>query len=123
MARRFGVPRVSAANPEEFYSIQGDMIEYLNAWMAREFPGMTIYAASFEFSTSGDSTAAVLRSLFAMVCENQVRWRGGRPAARRWVEGEFIEMFAPSAADWLAKARADARQAFEGILQAEGFFA
>ena len=121
MQARFGVPRVSAANPQEFYSIQGDMIEYLYSLMAQKFPDRPFFAASFEFGTFGDSTLAVLRSLFAMVAENQVHWQGGSAAARHWVGCEFVEMFAPSAPDWLAKAEMDARQAFDGILRAEGF--
>jgi hypothetical protein len=36
------------------------------------------------------------------------------------VECDFREMFAPSEEAWWAKARQDARQAFAGILRAEG---
>ena len=84
-------------------------------------PGKKFFAASFEFGTFGDSIPAVLRSLFAMVSENRVYWQGGRPSARRSIENEFIEMFAPSAPGWLEKAAGDARQAFDGILRAEGY--
>jgi hypothetical protein len=89
--------------------------------MKQKFPGKTFIAVSFESGTIGASTAAVLRSLSAMVCENRVRWHGGSAAARRWIDGEFVEIFAPGAPDWLSMAQADARQAFEGTLRAEGF--
>jgi hypothetical protein len=36
---------------------------------------------------------------------------------------EYTELFAPADPDWFAKAQADARQAFEGLLKAEGYIA
>jgi hypothetical protein len=118
---RFGIPRVAAANPQEFYSIQGDMIEYLYGLMTAKYPGRPFFAASFEFGTFGDSTAAVIRSLRTSVFENRLHWWGGSDQARRWLQIEYDEMFAPSATDWFEKCKIDARQAFAGILKAEGY--
>jgi predicted deacylase len=121
MARKFGVPNVAAANPQEFYSIQGDMIEYLYSLMKAKFPGKHFYAATCEFGTFGDSTLAVIRSLYTSVFENRLFWHGGSRAARRWMAREYTELFAPTAPEWFEKAQADARQAFKGILKAEGY--
>jgi hypothetical protein len=38
-----------------------------------------------------------------------------------WLGHEFDELFYPTEPSWFEKAQADARQAFEGILKAEGY--
>jgi predicted deacylase len=121
LAARFDYPQVVKANPDEFYPMQGDMIDWVYQWVRHEYPERQLYAASFEFGTLGESIVAAVRSLRAMILENQMYWYGaqGRAAAR--VQHKFRELFVPSAARWRLKATADARQAFEGILRAEGF--
>ncbi len=121
MTTKFGIPNVAAANPEEFYSIQGDMIEYLYTLMKEKFPGKHFYAATCEFGTFGDSTLAVIRSLYTSVFENRLFQHGGSSSAGSWMRREYTELFAPTAPDWFEKAQADARQAFEGLLKAEGY--
>jgi hypothetical protein len=123
LEREFDYPLVVKSNPTEFYSIQGDMIDFIYTLAKTEFPGKRLYATSFEFGTLGDSTLAVLRSLCAKILENQLYWYGAaNPDIRRRVEGDFGELYFPTEARWREKALADARQAFEGILSAEGFF-
>jgi hypothetical protein len=57
-----------------------------------------------------------------MVLENQLHWQGAtNPRIRARVQHEFEELFSPQAEDWRLKALADADQAFEGILEAEGY--
>jgi predicted deacylase len=123
MTAKFEIPNVAAANPEEFYSIQGDMIEYLYTMMKEKFPGKHFYAATCEFGSFGDSTLAVIRSLYTSVFENRLFQHGGSKPAKSWMAREYTELFAPTAPDWFAKAQADARQAFEGLLKAEGYIA
>ena len=123
MVKRYGIPNVAAANPEEFYSIQGDMIEYLYSLMKEKFPGRPFFAATCEFGTFGDSTLAVIRSLYTSVFENRLFWNGGSQAARKWMAREYTELFAPVAPEWLENAQAIARQAFLGLLKAEGYTA
>ncbi len=124
MARRFGYPRVAKANASEFYEIHGDMIDCVY-WLAQsEFPDRPFYATSFEFGTLGDSLLDLLRSMRATILENQVYWHGARnPILRAYVARDFGELFNPAEEAWRSKAIADARQAFEGILHAEGFLA
>jgi hypothetical protein len=120
-ARKFGYPRVAAATADEFYAIQGDMIDYLYTVMADEFPGKPFYAATFEFGTYGAALWDNIRELRTMIFENRAHWFGAPPAAQAWLRREFDELYCPSEPAWLEKALADARQAFTGILKAEGY--
>jgi hypothetical protein len=121
-ATRFGVPLVVGVNPEEFYTIHGDMVEYFYKRVMSQYPDKKIYAAAFEFGTYGDSTLDGLRSLRTTVYENTLRWFGGHNVAREWMKHKYDELFMPSDPKWRQKAQADARQAFDGILNVEGYF-
>ena len=122
MVAKFGIPLVAATNPEEFYSIQGDMIEYLYTLMQKNFPNKKFFAAACEFGTLGDSIGAVIRSLCTIVFENHLYWYGGNDATRRKVCSEYDQLYSPPDLNWLEQAQQDCRQAFEGVLQAEGFW-
>jgi hypothetical protein len=64
---------------------------------------------------------AGIRSLRAVVLENQLHWRGaGSPAAANRVRREFEEACYPSEPAWRESATQDARQAFAGILSRFG---
>lgn len=121
-AARFGLPRVAGVNPEEFYTIHGDMVEYFRKRVQEKYPEKKMYAAAFEFGTYGDSLLQSAHSLRTTVFENCLRWHGGNASMREWMKCEYNELFLPSDPKWLKKAQADAYQAFEGILRAEGFF-
>lgn len=115
-------PRVAAMNPEEFYEVLGDMIDYMYLLRDKEFPDVDLYATSFEFGTFGLHHWGRFRSLRAMVQENQVYWYGARTnRVKNKVRREFLESFSPSSGRWRRKAVADADQAFRGILEMEGF--
>jgi len=119
--RRFAYERVAGINPDEFYAIQGDLTDSVYDLVRAEFEHTRVYSGAFEFGTYGDSLPAVVRSMQAMVFENQIHWQGGSEAARQKVADMFCELYCPSTAEWLAKASADARQAFAGILCAQQF--
>jgi predicted deacylase len=121
MVARFKVPLVAAANPQEFYSIQGDMIEYIYALMGSKYPDTKFFAATFEFGTLGDSISALIRSLYTTVFENRLYWHGGSQPAQRRVQGAYDALFAPRDSAWIEQAQEDGRRAFEGILKAEGY--
>ena len=115
-------PRVAAMNPEEFYEVRGDMIDYVYMLRDKEFPEVALYATSFEFGTFGLFHWERFRSMKAMVQENQVYWYGARTKGiKNKVRKEFLESFSPSSEKWKRKAVADADQAFRGILKMEGF--
>jgi hypothetical protein len=122
IAQACGYPLVVATTPDEFYAIQGDMIDYIYTLFTKQFPHRRLYATSFEFGTLGGKELDRLRSLRAMIFENQVHWFGAaNPRIHGLVAREFQELFGPLEEKWRAKAVADADQAFAGILRAEGF--
>ena len=121
LAQRFSYPLVVKSDPNEFYRMQGDMIDYVCTLARHEFPGKRLYSTAFEFGTLGDSFPAVLRSLRTMILENQAYWFDASDSSlRERIRRDFQEMFFPQVAEWRTKAVADARQAFQGILAAEG---
>ena len=48
---RFNYPLVVAATGEEFYAIQGDMVDYYYELWKKEFPDKRFYSGAFEFGT------------------------------------------------------------------------
>jgi hypothetical protein len=121
MASRFQVPRVVGVNPEEFYSIHGDMMDFVINMLMSDFPGKSFYIGTFEFGTYGDSLWQGIHSLRTTALENCLRWFGGSSAARKWMAREYSELYLPSDPKWWQKAQKDARQYLSGILGAEGF--
>jgi Protein of unknown function (DUF2817) len=118
----FGYPLVVKTNPKEFYSIHGDMVDYVYRFVQNEFPDKKLYATSFEFGTFGDSSLAAVRSLRTMILENQLHWFGAKSdEAKVKALKDFRELYFPESESWRAKAIADAKQAFRGILTAEGY--
>jgi len=119
---RFSYPLVVAANPEEFYAIQGDMIDYVYEMWGHEFPEKKLYATAFEFGTYGDGFKGKVDMPRAMSFENRFYWQGtDNEKLATKVKRDFEELFNPSATTWKAKAIQDADQAFEGILGAEEY--
>ncbi len=122
LRQRLDYPRVLKADDQDFYAMRGDMVDALYALAETAWPQVRFYATAFEFGTFGDSTLSRARSLRAMIFENQAHQHGARSAsARNWAQREFTALYRPDDSRWWDKARADARQAFEGILHAEGF--
>lgn len=116
-------PHIVKADPQEFYSIQGDMVDCLYRLAQLEAPGTRLYSAAFEFGTLGASTLDGLRSLQAMVFENRAFWHGAPPAAFRQANLDFDALFIPPDLEWRRQAIESARRAFEGIFHMEGLWA
>jgi len=120
---RFYYPLVVRTNPDEFYAMRGDMVDCEYQLMAAEFPAKRFYATAFEFGTYGDNLWAAVRSLQTMIYENQLFWHGSRhQTLGNQIKRNFLELYFPTEAQWQQKAVLDARQAFEGILKAEGYW-
>jgi hypothetical protein len=121
LQRAFAYPLIVKAVPGEFYAIRGDMIDFVYRLQQAEFPALQLYSTTLEFGTFGASLLGGLRSLRALVLENQLHHYGAtQDNVRAAVQHEFTELFMPSDAAWLTKAHADAQQAMRGILKAEG---
>ena len=120
--QRFNYPVVVAANPEEFYEIRGDMVDFVYELWQREFPQKRLFATAFEFGTLGNAYFGKVHCPVEMVNENRLFWHGALyEQVADMVKQEFEELFNPSASDWKEKAVADADQAFSGVLRAEGY--
>lgn len=116
-SRKFSYPLVLKINAQEFYDISGDMAEYYYKLRNERFPDKHLFACGFEFGTFGSSLTARIRSLRAMVFENQFHWHGAKSEkAVQQIRKEFEELYFPSETKWRQKALADGRQAFDGIL-------
>ena len=99
------------------------MVDYVYTLREREYPNKSLYATAFEFGTFGETSAAVARTLQTMSLENQLYWYGASSRAiHKRVLGNFRELFYPSEDRWRRKAVADADQALDGILRAQGFY-
>ena len=81
--QKFSYPLVQKIDQAEFYAISGDMGEYFYHLRDAQFPGKGLFACGFEFGTFGDSLLARIRSLKAMVWENQLHWHGARKRIRQ----------------------------------------
>jgi predicted deacylase len=118
--RDYHLDRVAGANPDEFYSMNGDMNDWEYELVREKFPRARIFAANFEFGTYGNSFLAEARSLRITILKNQGDQYGGFPATKAWVDREYRKLYLPEEMTWFKKAEFDARHAFEGILTAEG---
>lgn len=116
---RYSLPRVAAANPNEFYTMKGDMTDWEYQLVEREFPGAQFFGAACEFGAFGESILAGARSLRITIFKNQVNQHGGKAAAAQWVENEYRELYLPAESAWFEKAMSDARQTFDGIFGVE----
>ncbi len=122
LSQLFHYPLVVKANPKEFYSMLGDLIDTEYELVGRKVPGLDHFAAAFEFGTNGDSTAAVIEDLHITLLENQLTWYGSKnKAIEERVRNDFSELYCPKGENWKEKALADARQAFQGIFTSRGF--
>jgi len=123
LSARFSYPLVQKTDSSEFYAIHGDMIDYMHRLKAKNSHIKRFYSSSFEFGTYGDSLAAGIRSLRTMVFEMQYRRFSVKDEfSRWWIERQFNALYDVREPRWVEKAVSDARQAFEGILSAEGYF-
>ena len=118
LARKINYPLVYKVNPKEFYAISGDICAYFYKLRNTEFPTKKLFSGGYEFGTFGDSLVARIRSLRAMVFENQLFWHGAKnEEIAQQIRGEFEELYFPAELKWREKALADGRQAFRGILK------
>lgn len=120
-AQRIDYPRVVAATSQEFYHIEGDMIDYLYRTRKRSAPTVNMYATCFEFGCLGDSVLAEIDSVWRTVASNRVRQHGAlSDAIAREVHGLWREAYCPSEPSWEQQAHLDALRALRGILHDQG---
>lgn len=120
--KRFNYPQIVRADPDAFYSMQGDMIDAFYAWTSQSAPQHFYFGTAFEFGTMGAGLLAQIRSLRAMVFENQAAHHGvGSAMIDQAIRAEFKELFDPQSHDWRAAVTLSSDHALRGILKAFGF--
>lgn len=118
----YNYPLVVAANPEEFYAIKGDLIDYVYELRDRHFPDKKLYGMAYEFGTYGDDWIEKIRMPFAMHYENALYHQTQvNEKIANMVKYHFEELFNPEEEKWKRKAVADGDRAFQGILKFEGY--
>jgi hypothetical protein len=117
--RRFDYPRVVKTDSSAFYSINGDMIDYVYKMVARDFPGKSFYSTAFEYGTVGDQLMNGIWALRTMIFENQAYHHGtGSKMEMDEVKNDLMEMFCPALPAWREIAQDNTRQAYDGIFKA-----
>lgn len=120
-AQRIDYPDVVAATSQEFYHIEGDMIDYMYRTREVSAPATAIYATCFEFGCLGDSLLAQIDSLWCAVASNRLRQHG---AVSEGIADEvrrlWREAYCPSEPSWEEHAHSNALRAFRGILHDQG---
>ncbi len=121
--KRFNYPLVVAATADEFYAIRGDMVDYIYEMWRSDFSQKRLFSSAFEFGTLGNTLYGLFQSPRVMIHENRAYWHGAKnERIHKKAKLGFEELFHPAAKNWRQKAVADADQAFDGILSAEGYF-
>lgn len=113
-AKESGYPRVVCATQAEFYTMQGDMIDFLYFLKKHEFPNHDLYGACFEFGCFGDGIFDEAKALRSLILNNQKR-NFGASKDTNMVYNLWREAFFPSEYEWKQKAIQDFELAFSCI--------
>jgi len=118
----FHYPLIVQADPDQFYSMKGDMIDWIYRYQHAHHPDSNYYGAAFEFGVYGDGIPNEIKSLRTMIFENQVYHHGAeRVRLARWDRGEIVNMYFPQEEEWREKALGDCRQGLAGVLASRDF--
>ena len=122
LEKRYRYPQVVNTTQNEFYVMNGDLIDYEYKVIQQNHPERKFYATTFEFGTLGDSLLATIQSLWTKVQENRTYWFG---TSSDKIKDRIMDMlrtlYYPNEKKWRNKAIRDADQAINGILIGEGF--
>lgn len=121
LKEKYQFARVAGANPDEFYSMHGDLNDWEYQTIQNEFPNASILAVNFEYGTFGKGFFPEARSLRITIMNNQMNQHGASVNSARWIKQEYQELYLPSDAKWLSKVFQDSKEAFKRILESEGF--
>jgi len=110
-------PLVLGLNANDFYEIDGDMIEMIYTTHAKMDQPNDLYGTCFEFGTLGESLLKSIKSLKAMLFENSSYFIPQNNRFRLYAEALLKEQFLPSEQKWREKAYQDFKQAISGILE------
>lgn len=116
MIENIKYPLILGMNAEDFYEIDGDMLEKTYDMHKLQKAKCDLFATCFEFGTLGDTTLNSISSLKAMVFENNSFFRDQKQKYIDYSHKMFKEQFLPSAKGWRIKAEEDFLLAIKGII-------
>ena len=122
LIKDFQFPLILQADPDQFYSMQGDMIDWVYKMKESDYPDVEHFGTAFEFGCYGEGFLKEIKSIRTMIYENQAIHHGSTSIELgRKIRNEIVEMYFPKSDQWRGKALSDCRQAFRGVLTAEGY--
>lgn len=113
---QFNYPRVTTLDQDDFYQIDGDMIEYL---YEKKPEDKNLYATCFEFGTKKEGLWQQIQSLKAMMFENASYHKPMSKRFKIYAKDLFLAQFRPKDDPWIDKALLDFQRAYQGIIQAK----
>ncbi len=117
MVEIINYPLILGLNGDDFYEIDGDMLEKTYNIHKKQKAKCNLYATCFEFGTLGESTKNSIASLKAMVFENDSYFKKQTPKFNNYSLKLIKEQFLPSSLKWRKKAEEDFLQAMKGIIE------
>lgn len=122
MKKDFSYPLIHKATEEDFYKIEGDLLNYLYKLIETKFKHKDLYAVGFEFGTKGENILNALSSLKILIDENRLFHYGCKSDKRETqIKESFLGLFYPDSPKWRDKAVQDFKQGIEGILRAKNY--
>jgi len=86
LVNHFNYPLIVQADPEQFYSMKGDMVNWLYHLKDTKYPNVNLFGTAFEFGTYGAGSIQETRSLRTMIYINQADQVGTSSAkVRSWL--------------------------------------
>ncbi len=116
MIKSLEYPLILGMNVEDFYEIDGDMLEKTYDLHQQFNANCKLIATCFEFGTIGGSLLNSISSLKAMVFENSAYFKKQPTNFNNYTNKLIKEQFLPSSAKWRKKAEKDFLQAMKGII-------
>jgi len=115
--KRFSYQDIVQTTEEEFYAINGDMINYLYMLQREKFPQVKLYATTLEFGTLGDSLLAEIESLKITIEENYLfHQKIEKEKSDEKRRKKIRRLYAPNSLKWQQTSLANAEKVFTGIL-------
>ncbi|MEF3245488.1 MAG: DUF2817 domain-containing protein [Caldisericaceae bacterium] len=114
-SKQFNYSPITQAKKETFYSINGDMIDYI---YKKYRNNSNFYSTCLEYGTYGKGLIGQILSIKALVLENQAWWYGTENSkVKAGVDKLFREMFFPKRSEWRKAFEKDTNKALNGILK------
>ncbi len=110
-------PRILGISKDDFYDIDGDMIEKIYEVHKKKKFKSNLYATCFEFGTLGEKTINSISSLKALIFENDCQFEKQSKEFKDYSKNLIKEQFMPSEDEWKEKAHQDFLNATSDILR------